>query len=104
MQGNLLPIGDFKEDQLHLNFHAFRENRLPVAVRVVDPSQEARGIVTFRRDPGIHNSWSEICTLEVTLPKFGDETLAAKWKAQSVTKASKKEQLSGKTETIWFLV
>ena len=38
-------------DQLHLRFFAFRENRLPVTVRVRDPHEEPNGRIAFMKEP-----------------------------------------------------
>ena len=72
MGGNLAPVTKSNE-QLFINFHAFKENRLPFLVRVRDANQEASGLLAFMREP--RNGKTEIqqtpiCTLNLTLPDF----------------------------------
>ena len=50
--GNLVPVtSQSSNDQLHLRFFAFRENRLPVTVRVRDPHAEPMGRIAFIKEP-----------------------------------------------------
>ncbi|CAH1794422.1 unnamed protein product, partial [Owenia fusiformis] len=70
MAGNLVPVTKSGE-QLHINFHAFRENRLPFTVRVRDTNQEAQGRIAFMKDPRVGRdqpSQTPICNLNVSLP------------------------------------
>ena len=70
MGGNLVPVTKSGE-QLYINFHAFRENRLPVTVRLRDSNQETIGRVAFMRDPKISRGeapQTPICTLNIVLP------------------------------------
>ena len=39
-----------EQDQMHLTFQAFRENRLPLTVRLRDPTQPSAGRAVFSRD------------------------------------------------------
>uniref|UniRef100_T1J7N3 Death domain-containing protein n=1 Tax=Strigamia maritima TaxID=126957 RepID=T1J7N3_STRMM len=68
--GNLIPVTKSGE-QLALNFHAFRENRLPFIVREKDPNQEPIGRIAFMKEPKGGRSdppQTPICNLNITLP------------------------------------
>ena len=55
MAGNLVPVTK-SGDQLYINFHAFRENRLPFLVRVRDGNQESVGRIAFMKEPKVSSS------------------------------------------------
>ena len=70
MGGNLVPVTKSGE-QLYINFHAFRENRLPLTVRVRDGNQEPVGRIAFMREPKVARGeapQTPICNLNLTLP------------------------------------
>ncbi len=73
MAGNVTPVTK-TGDQLYINFHAFRENRLPVLTRVRDSNQEPVGRVAFMREPRVGRgeaAQTPICNLNVRLPDTG---------------------------------
>jgi len=53
MAGNLVPITRTNDTQLHINFHAFQENRLPFIVRIRDQDQDPAGRVAFMTEPKV---------------------------------------------------
>ena len=68
--GNLSPVTKSGE-QLYLVFNAFRENRLPIVVRVKDQNQEPVGRIAFMRDSRRLKSdhpQQPICNLNISLP------------------------------------
>jgi ankyrin len=70
MGGNLVPVTKSGE-QLYINFHAFRENRLPMTVRVRDGNQEPIGRIAFMREPKVARGeapQTPICNLNLNLP------------------------------------
>ena len=70
MAGNLVPVTKSGE-QLYINFHGFRENRLPFVVRVRDANQEPAGRIAFMKEPRVARGeapQSPICNLNITLP------------------------------------
>ena len=70
MAGNLTPVTK-TGDQLYINFHAFRENRLPMLTRVRDSNQEPVGRLAFMREPRVGRGeapQTPICNLNVRLP------------------------------------
>jgi len=72
MTGNLVPLTKSDGEQLHVNFHAFRENRLPFGLRIHDVSLEPTGQMAFAREPRSAQSGAPqappVCTLNVRLP------------------------------------
>ena len=70
MGGNIVPVTKSGE-QLYINFHAFRENRLPMTVRVRDSNQDPVGRIAFMREPKVARGeapQTPICNLNITLP------------------------------------
>ncbi|XP_076460003.1 uncharacterized protein LOC143293050 isoform X8 [Babylonia areolata] len=70
MAGNLIPMTK-SGDQLHINFKAFRENRLPSVVKVRDPDQDAAARVAFMKEPKLARGeapQTPICNLNIRLP------------------------------------
>ena len=70
MGGNLIPVTKSGE-QLYINFHAFRENRVPMTVRVRDSNLEPTGRIAFMREPKVQRGeapQTPICNLNISLP------------------------------------
>lgn len=70
MGGNLIPVTKSGE-QLFMNFHSFRENRLPFVVRIRDMNQDFVGRVAFMQEPKVARGevpLTPICNLNITLP------------------------------------
>ncbi|XP_053767419.1 ankyrin-2 isoform X37 [Desmodus rotundus] len=69
--GNLVPLT--KSGQHHIfSFFAFKENRLPLFVKVRDTTQEPCGRLSFMKEPKstrglVHQA---ICNLNITLPAY----------------------------------
>ncbi|KFB46826.1 AGAP002272-PC-like protein [Anopheles sinensis] len=71
LAGNLVPVTKSGE-QLALPFKAFRENRLPFAVRVKDQHADIVGRTLFMREPKIAKGeppQQPICILNIVLPE-----------------------------------
>ncbi|XP_025111699.1 uncharacterized protein LOC112572817 isoform X40 [Pomacea canaliculata] len=70
MAGNLIPVTK-SGDQLHVNFKAFRENRLPCTLKIRDPDQEPAARVAFMKEPKVARGeapQTPICNLNIRLP------------------------------------
>ncbi|CAO2600003.1 Ank2 [Lemmus lemmus] len=73
--GNLVPLT--KSGQHHIfSFFAFKENRLPLFVKVRDTTQEPCGRLSFMKEPKstrglVHQA---ICNLNITLPIYAKES------------------------------
>ncbi|XP_063776227.1 ankyrin-2 isoform X5 [Pseudophryne corroboree] len=72
--GNIVPL--IKSGQHHIfSFYAFKENRLPLFVKVRDTTQEPCGRLSFMKEPKstrglVHQA---ICNLNITLPLYNKE-------------------------------
>ncbi|KAK3742700.1 hypothetical protein RRG08_025644 [Elysia crispata] len=74
MAGNLIPVTK-SGDQLHVNFRAFRENRLPCTVKIRDQDQEPSARVAFMKEPKVARGeapQTPICNLNIRLPDMSD--------------------------------
>nr|DBA28898.1 TPA: hypothetical protein GDO54_009183 [Pyxicephalus adspersus] len=72
--GNLVPL--IKSGQHHIfSFYAFKENRLPLFVKVRDTTQEPCGRLSFMKEPKSTRGLVQqaICNLNITLPVYCKE-------------------------------
>uniref|UniRef100_F6T8A8 Ankyrin 2, neuronal n=1 Tax=Xenopus tropicalis TaxID=8364 RepID=F6T8A8_XENTR len=73
--GNLVPLT--KSGQHHIfSFYAFKENRLPLFVKVRDTTQEPCGRLSFMKEPKSTRGlvYQAICNLNITLPLYNKES------------------------------
>ncbi|XP_069834584.1 ankyrin-2 isoform X24 [Dendropsophus ebraccatus] len=73
--GNLVPL--IKSGQHHIfSFYAFKENRLPLFVKVRDTTQEPCGRLSFMKEPKSSRGLVQqaICNLNITLPLHNKES------------------------------
>ncbi|XP_052412581.1 ankyrin-1a isoform X2 [Carassius gibelio] len=67
--GNLLPIRKAAQQPRCFSFQAFRDNRLPVSVKVRDSSKDPSGLLSFlRKSTKYEDSQHVLCNLNVTMP------------------------------------
>ncbi|XP_048860481.1 ankyrin-1-like isoform X4 [Brienomyrus brachyistius] len=67
--GNLLPVRKATQQPRSFCFHAFRDNRLPVTVKVRDSSKEPSGFLSFlRKSTKYEDSQHVLCNLNITMP------------------------------------
>uniref|UniRef100_A0A673JGN6 Ankyrin-1-like n=1 Tax=Sinocyclocheilus rhinocerous TaxID=307959 RepID=A0A673JGN6_9TELE len=67
--GNLVPIRKAAQQPRCFNFQAFRDNRLPVSVKVRDSSKDPSGFLSFlRKSTKYEDSQHVLCNLNVTMP------------------------------------
>ncbi|XP_074922285.1 ankyrin-2 isoform X16 [Chelonoidis abingdonii] len=99
--GNLVPLT--KSGQHHIfSFYAFKENRLPLFVKVRDSTQEPCGRLSFMKEPKstrglVHQA---ICNLNITLPLYTKESESDQEQEEEVDMTSEKNQQDdqGRTE------
>ncbi|XP_055567525.1 ankyrin-2 isoform X11 [Falco cherrug] len=98
--GNLVPLT--KSGQHHIfSFFAFKENRLPLFVKVRDTTQEPCGRLSFMKEPKstrglIHQA---ICNLNITLPIYTKESESDQEQEEEVDMTSEKNDETESTET-----
>ncbi|XP_044285181.1 ankyrin-2 isoform X9 [Varanus komodoensis] len=91
--GNLVPLT--KSGQHHIfSFYAFKENRLPLFVKVRDTTQEACGRLSFMKEPKssrglVHQA---ICNLNITLPIYTKESESDQEQEEEIDMTSEKHQ------------
>lgn len=91
--GNLVPLT--KSGQHHIfSFFAFKENRLPLFVKVRDTTQEPCGRLSFMKEPKstrglVHQA---ICNLNITLPVYIKESESDQEPEEEVDVTSEKNQ------------
>ncbi|XP_076193476.1 ankyrin-2 isoform X14 [Aptenodytes patagonicus] len=98
--GNLVPLT--KSGQHHIfSFFAFKENRLPLFVKVRDTTQEPCGRLSFMKEPKstrglVHQA---ICNLNITLPIYTKESESDQEQEEEVDTTSEKNDETESTET-----
>ncbi|XP_047447775.1 ankyrin-1a isoform X6 [Mugil cephalus] len=67
--GNLVPVRKATQQPRCFSFQAFRDNRLPVSVKVRDSSKEPTGFLSFlRKTTKYEDSQHVLCNLNITMP------------------------------------
>ncbi|XP_024909485.1 LOW QUALITY PROTEIN: ankyrin-1-like [Cynoglossus semilaevis] len=67
--GNLVPVRKATQQLRCFSFQAFRDNRLPVSVKVRDSSKEPTGFLSFlRKTTKYEDSQHVLCNLNITMP------------------------------------
>uniref|UniRef100_A0A8C4ELE3 Ankyrin-1 n=1 Tax=Dicentrarchus labrax TaxID=13489 RepID=A0A8C4ELE3_DICLA len=67
--GNLVPIRKATQQPRSFSFQAFRDNRLPVSVKVRDSNKEAAGFLSFlRKCTKYEDTQHVLCNLNITMP------------------------------------
>uniref|UniRef100_A0A663FBQ9 Ankyrin 2 n=1 Tax=Aquila chrysaetos chrysaetos TaxID=223781 RepID=A0A663FBQ9_AQUCH len=98
--GNLVPLT--KSGQHHIfSFFAFKENRLPLFVKVRDTTQEPCGRLSFMKEPKstrglVHQA---ICNLNITLPIYTKESESDQEQEEEVDVTSEKNQQDDQERT-----
>ncbi|KAM5255850.1 ankyrin-2 [Ctenodactylus gundi] len=98
--GNLVPLT--KSGQHHIfSFFAFKENRLPLFVKVRDTTQEPCGRLSFMKEPKstrglVHQA---ICNLNITLPIYIKESESDQEQEEEIDMTSEKNDETESTET-----
>uniref|UniRef100_A0A8C1GLR0 Ankyrin 1, erythrocytic b n=1 Tax=Cyprinus carpio TaxID=7962 RepID=A0A8C1GLR0_CYPCA len=67
--GNLVPVRKATQQPHSFSFQAFRDNRLPVSVKVRDANKEATGFLSFlRKSTKYEDTQHVLCNLNITMP------------------------------------
>ncbi|XP_046870687.1 LOW QUALITY PROTEIN: ankyrin-1-like [Hypomesus transpacificus] len=67
--GNLVPVRKATQQPRSFSFQAFRDNRLPVSVKVRDSNKEASGFLSFlRKSTKYEDVQHVLCNLNITMP------------------------------------
>ncbi|XP_060927158.1 ankyrin-1-like [Limanda limanda] len=67
--GNLVPVRKATQQPRCFSFQAFKDNRIPVSVKVRDSSKEPSGLLSFlRKSTKYEDSQHVLCNLNITMP------------------------------------
>ncbi|CAB1439366.1 unnamed protein product, partial [Pleuronectes platessa] len=67
--GNLVPVRKATQQPRCFSFQAFKDNRIPVSVKVRDSSKEPTGLLSFlRKSTKYEDSQHVLCNLNITMP------------------------------------
>ncbi|XP_028318088.1 ankyrin-1-like isoform X2 [Gouania willdenowi] len=67
--GNLVPVRKATQQPRSFSFQAFRDNRLPVSVKVRDSNKDATGFLSFlRKCTKYEDNQHVLCNLNITMP------------------------------------
>ncbi|CAL8281122.1 unnamed protein product [Gadus morhua 'NCC'] len=67
--GNLVPVRKATQQPRSFSFQAFRDNRLPVPVKVRDMNKDATGFLSFlRKSTKYEETQHVLCNLNITMP------------------------------------
>uniref|UniRef100_A0A667XE13 Ankyrin 1 n=1 Tax=Myripristis murdjan TaxID=586833 RepID=A0A667XE13_9TELE len=67
--GNLVPVRKATQQPRSFSFQAFRDNRLPVSVKVRDSNKDATGFLSFlRKSTKYEDTQHVLCNLNITMP------------------------------------
>uniref|UniRef100_A0A8C9TVS8 Ankyrin 1 n=1 Tax=Scleropages formosus TaxID=113540 RepID=A0A8C9TVS8_SCLFO len=67
--GNLMPVRKATQQPRSFCFQAFRDNRLPVSVKVRDSTKEPSGFLSFlRKSTKYEDTQHVLCNLNITMP------------------------------------
>ncbi|XP_038151515.1 ankyrin-1a isoform X6 [Cyprinodon tularosa] len=67
--GNLVPVRKATQQPRCFSFQAFRDNRLPVSIKVRDSSKEPAGFLSFlRKSTKYEDNQQVLCNLNITMP------------------------------------
>ncbi|KAG9354021.1 hypothetical protein JZ751_012145, partial [Albula glossodonta] len=67
--GNLMPVRKATQQPRCFSFQAFRDNRLPVSIKVRDSTKDATGFLSFlRKSTKYEDTQHVLCNLNITMP------------------------------------
>ncbi|XP_066487714.1 ankyrin-2 isoform X5 [Tiliqua scincoides] len=98
--GNLVPLT--KSGQHHIfSFYAFKENRLPLFVKIRDTTQVACGRLSFMKEPKFSRGLvhQAICNLNITLPICTKESDSDQEQEEEIDTTSEKHQQDDQERT-----
>ncbi|KAJ8286759.1 hypothetical protein GJAV_G00042960 [Gymnothorax javanicus] len=96
--GNLMPMRKATQQPRCFSFQAFRDNRLPVSVKVRDLSKEATGFLSFlRKSTKYEDTQHVLCNLNITMPPCV-KVLGSEERRRTLTPLALRERYSTLTE------
>uniref|UniRef100_A0A8C3A0G0 Ankyrin 1 n=1 Tax=Cyclopterus lumpus TaxID=8103 RepID=A0A8C3A0G0_CYCLU len=96
--GNLVPVRKATQQPRCFSFQAFRDNRLPVSVKVRDSSKDHTGFLSFlRKSTKYEDSQHVLCNLNITMPPC-IKTVGSEDRRRTLTPLALRERYSALNE------
>ncbi|XP_034026214.1 ankyrin-1a isoform X4 [Thalassophryne amazonica] len=93
--GNLLPVRKATQQPRCFSFQAFRDNRLPVSVKVRDCSKDPTGLLSFlRKSTKYEDSQHVLCNLNITMPPCIKQIIGSEDRRRTLTPLALRERYS----------
>ncbi|XP_072244011.1 ankyrin-1a isoform X14 [Leuresthes tenuis] len=97
--GNLVPVRKATQQPRCFSFQAFRDNRLPVSVKVRDSSKEPTGFLSFlRKTTKYEDSQHVLCNLNITMPPCIRQIIGSDDRRRTLTPLALRERYSALNE------
>ncbi|TMS03446.1 Ankyrin-1 [Larimichthys crocea] len=97
--GNLVPVRKATQQPRCFSFQAFRDNRLPVSVKVRDSSKEPTGFLSFlRKSTKYEDSQHVLCNLNITMPPCIKQIVGSEDRRRTLTPLALRERYSALNE------
>ncbi|XP_042343541.1 ankyrin-1a isoform X10 [Plectropomus leopardus] len=97
--GNLVPVRKATQQPRCFSFQAFRDNRLPVSVKVRDSSKEHTGFLSFlRKSTKYEDSQHVLCNLNITMPPCIKQIVGSEDRRRTLTPLALRERYSALNE------
>ncbi|XP_076586168.1 ankyrin-1a isoform X23 [Chaetodon auriga] len=97
--GNLVPVRKATQQPRCFSFQAFRDNRLPVSVKVRDSSKEPTGFLSFlRKSTKYEDSQHVLCNLNISMPPCIKQIVGSEDRRRTLTPLALRERYSALNE------
>ncbi|GAA6224715.1 ankyrin-1-like isoform X1 [Lates japonicus] len=97
--GNLVPVRKATQQPRCFSFQAFRDNRLPVSVKVRDSSKDPTGFLSFlRKSTKYEDSQHVLCNLNITMPPCIKQIVGSEDRRRTLTPLALRERYSALNE------
>ncbi|XP_029018013.1 ankyrin-1a isoform X13 [Betta splendens] len=97
--GNLVPVRKATQQPRCFSFQAFRDNRLPVSVKVRDSSKEPTGFLSFlRKSTKYEDSQHVLCNLNISMPPCIKQVVGSEDRRRTLTPLALRERYSALNE------
>ncbi|XP_017269238.1 ankyrin-1a isoform X4 [Kryptolebias marmoratus] len=97
--GNLVPVRKATQQPRCFSFQAFRDNRLPVSIKVRDSTKEPTGFLSFlRKSTKYEDSQQVLCNLNITMPPCIKQIVGSEDRRRTLTPLALRERYSALNE------
>ncbi|KAF7200299.1 transcript variant X6, partial [Nothobranchius furzeri] len=97
--GNLMPVRKATQQPRCFSFQAFKDNRLPVSVKVRDGTKEPTGFLSFlRKSTKYEDSQQVLCNLNISMPPCMKQIIGSEERRRTLTPLALRERYSALNE------